>query len=182
MPSTLSHIYSIITLPLKSIGSNSYMLIVLPSLVVTILGTLPIFICTYTLNGVSVFGGVGERTIEGNDLWNEFKESGVFDKVGLFYGQINEPPGARMRVGLSGLTAAEFFRDFSKHNVLLFIDNIFRSTQAGSEVSALLGRMPSAVGYQPSLATEMGELQERITSSKDGSITSVQAIYIPADD
>ena len=133
-------------------------------------------------HGVSVFGGVGERTREGNDLWNEFKESGVLDKVGLIYGQMNEPPGARMRVGLSALTAAEYFRDFSKQDVLLFIDNIFRFTQAGSEVSALLGRMPSAVGYQPTLATEMGELQERITSTKDGSITSVQAIYVPADD
>ena len=133
-------------------------------------------------NGVSVFGGVGERTSEGNDLWNEFKESGVLDKVGLIYGQMNEPPGARMRVGLSALTAAEYFRDYSKQDVLLFIDNIFRFTQAGSEVSALLGRVPSAVGYQPTLATEMGELQERITSTKDGSITSVQAIYVPADD
>ena len=133
-------------------------------------------------NGVSVFGGVGERTREGNDLWNEFKESGVLDKVGLIYVQMNEPPGARMRVGLSALTAAEYFRDYSKQDVLLFIDNIFRFTQAGSEVSALLGRMPSAVGYQPTLATEMGELQERITSTKDGSITSVQAIYVPADD
>ena len=133
-------------------------------------------------NGVSVFGGVGERTREGNDLWNEFKESGVINKVGLIYGQMNEPPGARMRVGLSALTAAEYFRDYSKQDVLLFIDNIFRFTQAGSEVSALLGRMPSAVGYQPTLATEMGELQERITSTKDGSITSVQAIYVPADD
>ena len=133
-------------------------------------------------NGVSVFGGVGERTREGNDLWNEFKESGVLDKVGLIYGQMNEPPGARMRVGLSALTAAEYFRDYSKQDVLLFIDNIFRFTQAGSEVSALLGRMPSAVGYQPTLANEMGELQERITSTKDGSITSVQAIYVPADD
>ena len=133
-------------------------------------------------NGVSVFGGVGERTREGNDLWNEFKESGVLDKVGLIYGQMNEPPGARMRVGLSSLTAAEYFRDFSKQDVLLFIDNIFRFTQAGSEVSALLGRMPSAVGYQPTLANEMGDLQERITSTKDGSITSVQAIYVPADD
>src|SRR5574344_631683 len=133
-------------------------------------------------NGVSVFGGVGERTREGNDLWNEFKQSGVLDKVGLIYGQMNEPPGARMRVGLSALTAAEYFRDYSKQDVLLFIDNIFRFTQAGSEVSALLGRMPSAVGYQPTLANEMGELQERITSTKDGSITSVQAIYVPADD
>lgn len=133
-------------------------------------------------DGVSVFGGVGERTREGNDLWNEFKESGVLDKVGLVYGQMNEPPGARMRVGLSALTAAEYFRDYSKQDVLLFIDNIFRFTQAGSEVSALLGRVPSAVGYQPTLATEMGELQERITSTKDGSITSVQAIYVPADD
>lgn len=133
-------------------------------------------------NGVSVFGGVGERTREGNDLWNEFKQSGVINKVGLIYGQMNEPPGARMRVGLSALTAAEYFRDYSKQDVLLFIDNIFRFTQAGSEVSALLGRMPSAVGYQPTLATEMGELQERITSTKDGSITSVQAIYVPADD
>ena len=133
-------------------------------------------------DGVSVFGGVGERTREGNDLWNEFNESGVLDKVGLIYGQMNEPPGARMRVGLSALTAAEYFRDFAKQDVLLFIDNIFRFTQAGSEVSALLGRMPSAVGYQPTLANEMGELQERITSTKDGSITSVQAIYVPADD
>ena len=133
-------------------------------------------------NGVSVFGGVGERTREGNDLWNEFKESGVINKVGLIYGQMNEPPGARMRVGLSALTAAEYFRDYSKQDVLLFIDNIFRFTQAGSEVSALLGRMPSAVGYQPTLATEMGELQERITSTKEGSITSVQAIYVPVDD
>ena len=132
--------------------------------------------------GVSVFGGVGERTREGNDLWNEMKESNVIDKVALVYGQMNEPPGARMRVGLSALTVAEYFRDFSKQDVLLFIDNIFRFTQAGSEVSALLGRMPSAVGYQPTLATEMGELQERITSTRDGSITSVQAIYVPADD
>lgn len=133
-------------------------------------------------SGVSVFGGVGERTREGNDLWNEMKESGVLDKVALIYGQMNEPPGARMRVGLSALTAAEYFRDFSKQDVLLFIDNIFRFVQAGSEVSSLLGRMPSAVGYQPTLATEIGELQERITSTKDGSITSVQAIYVPADD
>lgn len=133
-------------------------------------------------SGVSVFGGVGERTREGNDLWNEMKESEVIDKVALIYGQMNEPPGARMRVGLSALTAAEYFRDFSKQDVLLFIDNIFRFTQAGSEVSALLGRMPSAVGYQPTLATEMGELQERITSTKDGSVTSIQAIYVPADD
>lgn len=133
-------------------------------------------------SGYSVFGGVGERTREGNDLWNEFKESGVLDKVALIYGQMNEPPGARMRVGLSALTAAEYFRDYSKQDVLLFIDNIFRFTQAGSEVSALLGRMPSAVGYQPTLANEMGELQERITSTKDGSVTSVQAIYVPADD
>jgi F-type H+-transporting ATPase subunit beta len=132
--------------------------------------------------GVSVFGGVGERTREGNDLYNEFKESGVIDKVALVYGQMNEPPGARMRVGLTALTVAEYFRDFSKQDVLLFIDNIFRFVQAGSEVSALLGRMPSAVGYQPTLATEMGELQERITSTKEGSITSVQAIYVPADD
>ena len=132
--------------------------------------------------GVSVFGGVGERTREGNDLWHEMKESGVIDKVALVYGQMNEPPGARMRVGLSALTVAEYFRDAAKQDVLLFIDNIFRFTQAGSEVSALLGRMPSAVGYQPTLASEMGELQERITSTKDGSITSVQAIYVPADD
>ncbi len=133
-------------------------------------------------SGVSVFGGVGERTREGNDLWTEMKESNVIDKVALIYGQMNEPPGARMRVGLSALTAAEYFRDYSKQDVLLFIDNIFRFVQAGSEVSALLGRMPSAVGYQPTLANEMGELQERITSTKDGSITSVQAIYVPADD
>ncbi len=132
--------------------------------------------------GVSVFGGVGERTREGNDLWREMKESGVIDKVALIYGQMNEPPGARLRVGLSALTVAEYFRDFSKQDVLLFVDNIFRFTQAGSEVSALLGRMPSAVGYQPTLATEMGELQERITSTKDGSITSIQAVYVPADD
>ncbi len=139
--------------------------------------------------GVSVFGGVGERTREGNDLYNEFIESGVIDndnlsnsKVALVYGQMNEPPGARMRVGLSALTMAEHFRDVNKQDVLLFIDNIFRFVQAGSEVSALLGRMPSAVGYQPTLGTEMGELQERITSTKEGSITSIQAVYVPADD
>jgi len=132
--------------------------------------------------GFSVFSGVGERTREGNDLWLEMKASGVIDKTALIFGQMNEPPGARQRVGLTGLTVAEYFRDVSKKDVLLFIDNIFRFTQAGSEVSALLGRMPSAVGYQPTLATEMGELQERITSTKDGSITSVQAIYVPADD
>ena len=132
--------------------------------------------------GISVFGGVGERTREGNDLWNEMKESGVIKNVALVYGQMNEPPGARMRVGLSALTMAEYFRDVQKKDVLFFVDNIFRFTQAGSEVSALLGRMPSAVGYQPTLAIEMGELQERITSTKDGSITSVQAIYVPADD
>lgn len=132
--------------------------------------------------GVSVFGGVGERTREGNDLWHEFKDSNVLDKVALVYGQMNEPPGARMRVALSALTVAEYFRDEQKQDVLLFVDNIFRFTQAGSEVSALLGRMPSAVGYQPTLATEMGALQERITSTKDGSITSIQAVYVPADD
>jgi F-type H+/Na+-transporting ATPase subunit beta len=139
--------------------------------------------------GVSVFAGVGERTREGNDLWLEFQESGVIDphdfrksKAALIYGQMTEPPGARLRVGLTGLTVAEYFRDQEGQDVLLFIDNIFRFTQAGSEVSALLGRMPSAVGYQPNLATEMGELQERITSTKKGSITSVQAIYVPADD
>ncbi len=139
--------------------------------------------------GVSVFGGVGERTREGNDLYNEFKESGVINaenigesKVALVYGQMNEPPGARMRVGLSALTMAEYFRDINKQDVLLFIDNIFRFVQAGSEVSALLGRMPSAVGYQPTLATEMGDLQERITSTTEGSITSIQAVYVPADD
>src|SRR5512143_694829 len=132
--------------------------------------------------GKSVFCGVGERTREGNDLWVEMKESGVINNVALIYGQMNEPPGARQRVGLSGLTVAEYFRDVEKQDVLLFIDNIFRFTQAGSEVSALLGRMPSAVGYQPTLGTEMGELQERITSTRDGSITSVQAIYVPADD
>ncbi|MCD8013538.1 MAG: F0F1 ATP synthase subunit beta [Lachnospiraceae bacterium] len=132
--------------------------------------------------GLSVFTGVGERTREGNDLYNEMKESGVIDKTALIYGQMNEPPGARMRVGLSGLTIAEYFRDVKNQDVLLFIDNIFRFTQAGSEVSALLGRMPSAVGYQPTLATEMGELQERITSTRKGSITSVQAVYVPADD
>ncbi len=132
--------------------------------------------------GFSVFSGVGERTREGNDLWLEMKESGVLEKTALVFGQMNEPPGARQRVGLSGLTVAEYFRDEEQKDVLLFIDNIFRFTQAGSEVSALLGRMPSAVGYQPTLATEMGELQERITSTKKGSITSVQAIYVPADD
>src|SRR5512132_1127958 len=131
--------------------------------------------------GVSVFSGVGERTREGNDLWLEMKEAGVLDKVALVYGQMNEPPGARLRVGLSGLTMAEHFRDEGQ-DVLLFIDNIFRFVQAGSEVSALLGRMPSAVGYQPTLATEMGQLQERITSTRTGSVTSVQAIYVPADD
>ena len=132
--------------------------------------------------GRSVFCGVGERTREGNDLWLEMKESGVLDSTALVYGQMNEPPGARLRVGLSGLTIAEYFRDVEKQDVLLFVDNIFRFTQAGSEVSALLGRMPSAVGYQPTLGTEMGELQERITSTRQGSITSVQAIYVPADD
>ena len=133
-------------------------------------------------NGYSVFTGVGERTREGNDLYNEMTESGVINKTAMVFGQMNEPPGARMRVGLSGLTMAEYFRDVKHQDVLLFIDNIFRFTQAGSEVSALLGRMPSAVGYQPTLATEMGALQERITSTKDGSITSVQAVYVPADD
>ncbi|MFA6807440.1 MAG: F0F1 ATP synthase subunit beta [Eubacteriales bacterium] len=132
--------------------------------------------------GISVFSGVGERTREGNDLWNEMKESGVINKMAMVFGQMNEPPGARQRVGLTGLTLAEYFRDVEGQNVLLFIDNIFRFTQAGSEVSALLGRMPSAVGYQPTLATEMGQLQERITSTNKGSITSVQAIYVPADD
>ena len=132
--------------------------------------------------GISVFTGVGERTREGNDLYNEMKESGGLNKTALVYGQMNEPPGARMRVGLSGLTMAEYFRDKEGQDVLLFIDNIYRFTQAGSEVSALLGRMPSAVGYQPTLATEMGALQERITSTKRGSITSVQAVYVPADD
>ncbi|MDR0890145.1 MAG: F0F1 ATP synthase subunit beta [Oscillospiraceae bacterium] len=132
--------------------------------------------------GISVFSGVGERTREGNDLYNEMMESGVIKKTALVYGQMNEPPGARMRVALSGLTMAEYFRDREGQDVLLFIDNIFRFTQAGSEVSALLGRMPSAVGYQPTLATEMGALQERITSTKKGSITSVQAVYVPADD
>lgn len=133
-------------------------------------------------NGTSIFAGVGERSREGNDLYHEMKESGVLAKTALVFGQMNEPPGARMRVGLSGLTMAEHFRDEEHQDVLLFIDNIFRFTQAGSEVSALLGRMPSAVGYQPTLATEMGQLQERITSTKDGSITSVQAVYVPADD
>ena len=133
-------------------------------------------------SGLSVFAGVGERSREGNDFYNEMKESGVLSKTALVYGQMNEPPGARMRVALSGLTMAEYFRDVGKQDVLLFIDNIFRFTQAGSEVSALLGRMPSAVGYQPTLATEMGALQERITSTHSGSITSVQAVYVPADD
>ncbi len=132
--------------------------------------------------GISVFAGVGERTREGNDLYNEMTESGVIEKTAMVFGQMNEPPGARMRVALTGLTMAEYFRDQENQDVLLFIDNIFRFTQAGSEVSALLGRMPSAVGYQPTLATEMGALQERITSTKNGSITSVQAIYVPADD
>ena len=132
--------------------------------------------------GLSVFTGVGERTREGNDLYNEMQESGVIDKTALVYGQMNEPPGARMRLGLSGLTMAEYFRDVKNQDVLLFIDNIFRFVQAGSEVSALLGRMPSAVGYQPTLSTEMGELQERIASTKAGSVTSVQAVYVPADD
>src|ERR671929_55064 len=132
-------------------------------------------------SGYSVFAGVGERTREGNDLYNEMKESGVLDKVVMVFGQMNEPPGARQRVGLTGVTEAEFFRDEGR-DVLLFIDNIFRFTQAGSEVSALLGRMPSAVGYQPTLGTEMGALQERVTSTKGRSITSVQAIYVPADD
>jgi F-type H+-transporting ATPase subunit beta len=132
--------------------------------------------------GFSVFGGVGERTREGNDLWIEMKESGVLEKTALVFGQMNEPPGARQRVGLTALTLAEYFRDEAGKDVLLFIDNIFRFVQAGSEVSALLGRMPSAVGYQPTLGSEMGELQERITSTKRGSITSVQAIYVPADD
>ena len=132
--------------------------------------------------GVSVFGGVGERTREGNDLWTEMKESGVIEKTALVYGQMNEPPGARMRVGLSALTMAEYFRDVQGQDVLLFIDNIFRFIQAGSEVSALLGRMPSAVGYQPTLGTDVGALQERITSTQKGSITSVQAVYVPADD
>ncbi|MDY3971398.1 MAG: F0F1 ATP synthase subunit beta [Clostridia bacterium] len=132
--------------------------------------------------GISVFSGVGERTREGNDLYNEMKESGVLSKTALVYGQMNEPPGARMRVALTGLTMAEYFRDKQHRDVLLFIDNIFRFTQAGSEVSALIGRMPSAVGYQPTLSTEMGALQERITSTKNGSITSIQAVYVPADD
>ena len=132
--------------------------------------------------GISIFAGVGERSREGNDLYHEMSASGVLSKTALVFGQMNEPPGARMRVGLTGLTMAEYFRDVEHQNVLLFIDNIFRFTQAGSEVSALLGRTPSAVGYQPTLATEMGQLQERITSTKDGSITSVQAIYVPADD
>ena len=132
--------------------------------------------------GYSIFTGVGERTREGNDLWREMKESGVLEKTALVFGQMNEPPGARMRVPLTGLTMAEYFRDVEKEDVLLFIDNIFRYVQAGSEVSALMGRMPSAVGYQPTLAEEMGSLQERITSTKDGSITSVQAVYVPADD
>ena len=132
--------------------------------------------------GFSVFCGVGERTREGNDLWTEMQESGVLDKTALIFGQMNEPPGARLRVGLAGLTVAEYFREAGGQDVLLFIDNIFRFVQAGSEVSALLGRMPSAVGYQPTLANEMGELQERITSTKRGSVTSVQAIYVPADD
>ncbi|MEP6781504.1 MAG: F0F1 ATP synthase subunit beta, partial [Gemmatimonadaceae bacterium] len=132
--------------------------------------------------GKSVFCGVGERTREGNDLYLEFKEAGILEKVALIYGQMNEPPGARLRVGLAGLTVAEYFRDVENADVLVFIDNIFRFTQAGSEVSALLGRMPSAVGYQPTLASEMGDLQERITSTRNGSITSVQAIYVPADD
>lgn len=136
----------------------------------------------YEHGGYSVFTGVGERTREGNDLWGEMTESGVIDKVALIFGQMNEPPGARLRVGLTGLTVAEYFRDISGQDVLIFIDNIFRFAQAGNEVSALLGRMPSAVGYQPTLATDMGLLQERITSTRKGSITSAQAVYVPADD
>ena len=132
--------------------------------------------------GFSVFAGVGERTREGNDLWHEMKDSGVLAKTALCYGQMNEPPGARARVALTGLSVAEYFRDEEKQDVLFFVDNIFRFTQAGSEVSALLGRIPSAVGYQPTLGTEMGAMQERITSTKDGSITSIQAVYVPADD
>ena len=132
--------------------------------------------------GYSVFSGVGERTREGNDLYYEMQESGVIDKTALVFGQMNEPPGARMRIALTGLTMAEYFRDKENQDVLLFIDNIFRFVQAGSEVSALLGRMPSAVGYQPTLANELGALEERITSTKNGSITSVQAVYVPADD
>ena len=132
--------------------------------------------------GFSVFAGVGERTREGNDLWHEMKDSGVLAKTALCYGQMNEPPGARARVALTGLSLAEYFRDEEKQDVLFFVDNIFRFTQAGSEVSALLGRIPSAVGYQPTLTTEMGAMQERITSTKDGSITSIQAVYVPADD
>ena len=132
--------------------------------------------------GYSIFTGVGERSREGNDLWNEMHESGVIDKTALVFGQMNEAPGVRMRVALTGLTMAEYFRDEEQRDVLLFIDNIFRFVQAGSEVSTLLGRMPSAVGYQPTLANEMGELQERITSTKSGSITSVQAVYVPADE
>jgi len=132
--------------------------------------------------GLSAFCGVGERSREGNDLWLEMKESGVIDKTMLVFGQMNEPPGARMRVALSGLTMAEYFRDQEGQDVLLFIDNIFRFVQAGSEVSALLGRMPSQVGYQPTLSSEMGQLQERITSTRKGSVTSIQAIYVPADD
>ena len=132
--------------------------------------------------GFSVFAGVGERTREGNDLYHEMKDSGVLEKTALCYGQMNEPPGARARVALTGLSVAEYFRDEEKQDVLFFVDNIFRFTQAGSEVSALLGRIPSAVGYQPTLATEMGAMQERITSTKDGSITSIQAVYVPADD
>jgi len=132
--------------------------------------------------GYSVFGGVGERTREGTQLWGEMKESGVIDRAALIYGQMNEPPGARARVGLTALTVAEYFRDERNQDVLLFIDNIFRFVQAGSEVSALLGRIPSAVGYQPTLGTDIGELEERITSTRNGSVTSVQAIYVPADD
>src|SRR5438067_52293 len=155
----------------------------------TAAGTINIVAEVEQHGGVSVFGGVGERTREGNDLWHEFQESGVIDphdaaksRAALVYGQMTEPPGARLRVGLSALTVAEYFRDAEGKDVLLFIDNVFRFTQAGSEVSALLGRMPSAVGYQPTLNTEMGQMQERITSTKKGSITSVQAIYVPADD
>src|SRR5665811_1959359 len=132
--------------------------------------------------GFSVFAGVGERTREGNDLWIEMKESGVIDKTALVFGQMNEPPGARLRVALAGLTMAEYFREYEGRDLLFFVDNIFRFVQAGQEVSTLLGRMPSSVGYQPTLSTELGELQERITSTKKGSITSVQAIYVPADD
>jgi len=195
-PNTLGRIFNVLGEPIDELGpvtTEETFPIHRPSPAFTSLETKPStfetgikvidLLAPYRRGGkIGLFGGVGERTREGNDLYNEMKESGVLQYLALVYGQMNEPPGARMRVGLTALTMAEYFRDVSKQDVLLFIDNIFRFTQAGSEVSALLGRMPSAVGYQPTLATDMGALQERITSTTEGSITSVQAVYVPADD